>query len=537
MAPRTSIDEKPVGVHYENVDPVISQTGHLTNQEDHEETVRQAVARHPWTAVWCLYCVWIFLVAAFDNQAGGFVLSIPQFRKDFGSPFEGNYVLPAQWQSAYSGGPVAAAVLGSFGAGFIADRIGRKPTIAVAYAITFIGVTLEFIATTNSLFFAGKLLNGFAIGGLISVTFTYLGEITPLALRGILTATGPFMFALGSFLVYLIINYQGDVSSRWAYRGPFIGQYAITAIALLIFPFMPESPWWLIAQNKNEKAVRALKCFGLSAEEIEKRIAVIKLTLEKSRHETENSSYLECFRNTNLRRTMIAIAPLSIQALSGIYFVLTYNVYYIQLVGYSTSDSFKIALAAQVCSMVGNIGSWFLVDRVGRRSLTLWGTAIVTVILWLIGGLATAGTPDCIKGVVALLCLYNFAFNITIGATAYSALAEIATARLRAKTASLGLALQNALYTMWGFVIPYLFNPDKANLGAKTSFIFAGLGVLSVIYLHFCHPEVAGRNYEEIDEMFMKRVPTREFRNYQTETEMADREIAAQVRRRTQTEI
>lgn len=69
---------------------------------------------------------------------------------------------------------------------------------------------------------------------------------------------------------------------------------------------------------------------------------------------------------------------------------------------------------------------------------------------------------------------------------------------------------------MWAFVIPYLFNPDQANLGAKVAFIFGALAILSTVYLWFCQPEVAGRSYEELDEMFMKKVPAREFKTYQT---------------------
>lgn len=67
---------------------------------------------------------------------------------------------------------------------------------------------------------------------------------------------------------------------------------------------------------------------------------------------------------------------------------------------------------------------------------------------------------------------------------------------------------------MWGFVLPYLFNPNKANLGAKVAFIFGGLSVLCLIYLWFCQPETTGLSYEELDEMFINRVPTRKFQQY-----------------------
>lgn len=36
---------------------------------------------------------------------------------------------------------------------------------------------MEFVATTNALFFGGKFLNGFAVGILQAVTGTYVGEV------------------------------------------------------------------------------------------------------------------------------------------------------------------------------------------------------------------------------------------------------------------------------------------------------------------------------------------------------------------------
>jgi SP family general alpha glucoside:H+ symporter-like MFS transporter len=57
---------------------------------------------------------------------------------------------------------------------------------------------------------------------------------------------------------------------------------------------------------------------------------------------------------------------------------------------------------------------------------------------------------------------------------------------------------------MWAFVIPYLFNPDQANLGARVAFIFGAFAVLSTVYLWIYQPETSGRSFAELDEMFMK---------------------------------
>lgn len=76
---------------------------------------------------------------------------------------------------------------------------------------------------------------------------------------------------------------------------------------------------------------------------------------------------------------------------------------------------------------------------------------------------------------------------------------------------------------MWAFVIPYLFNPDQANLGAKVAFIFGAFAVISTIYLWLYQPETSGRSFEQLDEVFIKKVPARRFKAYKTEREHAIR--------------
>ena len=74
------------------------------------------------------------------------------------------------------------------------------------------------------------------------------------------------------------------------------------------------------------------------------------------------------------------------------------------------------------------------------------------------------------------------------------------------------------------------FNPDQANLQAKVAFIFGAFSILSTVYLFLYQPEVAGRSYEELDEMFMKKVPARDFKSYKTEVEeKSERAVAENI--------
>lgn len=279
-------------------------------------------------------------------------------------------MLPAEWQSAYTGGPTASAVIGSLGSSYIADKIGRKFTYAIAFIFILVGITLETVATTNELFFASKFINGFAVGAFGTITITYIGEIAPLALRGVITAAAGLSFTLGPLLVIIILNTTGVETTRWAYRAVFVAQYGVTGVGLLGLPFMPESPWWLLSRGKDEKAARSLRRLGENPEHVEKRIAYMKLTLDEAQKETAGVTFLECFQKSNLRRTIVAIMPLSIQAMCGISFLISFSTYYVQLAGYSAGESFQLTIGQIVLALSGNIVSWFLVDKVGRRNLT-----------------------------------------------------------------------------------------------------------------------------------------------------------------------
>jgi MFS family permease len=64
-----------------------------------------------------------------------------------------------QVKSAMNGGPAAFQVLGTFLAGTLGEKIGRRGITMVSYAILSVGITIEFIAnrTPNpiAVFFAG----------------------------------------------------------------------------------------------------------------------------------------------------------------------------------------------------------------------------------------------------------------------------------------------------------------------------------------------------------------------------------------------
>jgi MFS transporter, SP family, general alpha glucoside:H+ symporter len=96
--------KKGVTLHEEVTDTL---SGDSSVTEDTPLTKWATVKQNPRLVAWCVFAVWVVVLTSFESLASSVVLGIPEFRKDFGHPFEQNYVLDAIWQSAINGGPVA----------------------------------------------------------------------------------------------------------------------------------------------------------------------------------------------------------------------------------------------------------------------------------------------------------------------------------------------------------------------------------------------------------------------------------------------
>ena len=494
----------------------IEKVARAQQKLEHGYTRWQAIKLYPRAALYILILVWGMITVGFENQASGIVLSIPTFRKDFGHYYEGAYVLEGKWQSAISGGPYGAFVVGSFLGSYLADRFGRKFLIWGTTAFTFVFIGLEYAATSIEVFFIGKFLNGLCLGIIQTVGTTYVAELTPLALRGMSTVSVNLAFCIGPFVCYLIANKTSTRADRWAYRAIFCSQWGFAGIAVLIFGFLPESPYHYVMRNKDEKALGALRKIYPDAGMAESQLLIIKANIEEARILSKSGSYLELFNRKNWRRTLLGTSVFIMQPMSGLAYVASYQTYYYQQAGWDTLKSFHVSCVAQALSVSGTILAIFMVDRFGRRFVTLYGIIALAILNVLTAGLGTSKKQSLLSASSIILTMYNFFYNSGIGPIAYSINSEIPTSQLRVKTIAVGLSLNNGLLCMWSFVLPYMFNVDQADMGSKINFIFAGCCFFSLYFFYFYLPETANRSYEEVDEMFKANVPARKWRSYVT---------------------
>ena len=102
-------------------------------------------------------------------------------------------------------------------------------------------------------------------------------------------------------------------------------------------------------------------------------------------------------------------------------------------------------------------------------------------------------------------------YQLTVGTVCYSLVAELSSRRLQIKTVVLGRNLYNIVAVITSVLTPYMLNPGAWNWGNYAGFFWAGSCFLSIVYTYFRLPEPRGRSFAELDLLFEKRVPARQF--------------------------
>ncbi|KAJ5661362.1 general substrate transporter [Penicillium longicatenatum] len=492
--------------------------GRAIQQQEHNRGYLETLRKDPWLLFWIGVMLWTLIVRGFENQSSGSVISIPDFKERFGRLEDGQYFIDTKWQSAMSGGSNAAAIVGSWAASYFADKFGVKPVTLVAATINIASVAIEFSTTSIGMFFGGKMLNFVAIGAFLNICTAYVADISPLAIRSSVIGFCNLSQCIGPFISAIMSYYTSQWDNPWSWKSLICAQWGFAAVALIGQIFMPESPVYLVRMGKLPEARKILGRLYSDLHDAEGHLERIKLTLDEAETQ-KNASYAECFRGTNLRRTLIAILVFLSEPMSGLGFVSNYGALMYQYLGINDRQSFLIQIGAQILSMSGAIISFLISDMVGRRPMFLAGCIGLTTLLLCMGIAGSINTSASTMAAVGFYTMYNFFYNAGVGSNVYTIAGEVPTSILRTKTLAIALSISAAVNTMWSFVAPYMFNPGYGNLKAKIGFVYGAFMLIFAALAWLFVPETRCRTYEELDELFMNRVPTRQFRHYTTVAE------------------
>ncbi|KAK1758152.1 maltose permease MAL31-like protein 8 [Echria macrotheca] len=475
----------------------------------------EACKLYPAAIGWSVFVSLGVIMLAFDPQLLGNLYAMPQFTEDFGYLFDGNYIISAPWQTGLSMGNPAGQVFGALVAGYPMERYGRKITFGACVVLTTGLVFIQFFARSLEVLLVGELLGGLVLGCYAVIAPAYSSEVCPLAIRGILTSYVNLCFVIGQLLGNSVCAGTSKLNDHWAYSIPFALQWFWCLIILPGLIWVPESPWWLVRKGRLNEAEVVLRRLASEEVNVEQTLAVIVETDRLEQELEMGSTYWDCFRGVNLRRTEVSVGVYAIQVLSGIYLI-NYGTYFFQLAGLPTDEAFNMGIGFLAVGFLGTLISWPLILRFGRRTIYNSGLFVLIVLQLVIGILDCI--PDRPQGVTwaesSLMLVWNFFYDISIGPVCFVIISEASATRVRSKTIAVATAVQGALGCVMTVAIPYLINPDQANLQGKLGFFFGGLAALCFVWAYFRLPETKGRTFEELDIMFERKVPTRGFRDY-----------------------
>ncbi|KFX87085.1 hypothetical protein V490_08563 [Pseudogymnoascus sp. VKM F-3557] len=481
---------------------VDSDLSHLVNDANHAThaekamTVYQALKTYPKAVMFSTILSMAIIMESYDVLLLANLYASPAFAKHYGSPTDDPkhpYEIPVRWQAGMSNGAAAGQIIGLLINGVVSERFGyRKTMIASLVAITTF-IFIPFFAESLSILALGEVLCGMPWGVFQTLTTVYASEVCPTQLRAYLTTYVNLCWVFGQLIGSGVLRAHALGTDKWSYKLPFAIQWIWPAPILIGVLFAPESPWWLVRRGRVEDAREALRKLTSFKDgdnsvdvDIDKTLAMIVITNEVEKTLESGVSYLDCFKGSDLRRTEVAGLP--------------------------TVYAFDMSMAQYALGAIGTVCSWFLMSYMGRRTIYVYGLAILTTLLLLIGLTSLSNSTAASWAIGSLLLAFTFIYDATIGPVCYSLVSELPSTRLKTKSIVLARCAYNIFGIVNGVITPYMLNPTAWNWKGRSGFFWAGLCFLCALWSYFRLPEPKGRTYGELDTLFEMGISARAFR-------------------------
>lgn len=418
--------------------------GHLAQVATHvaEEAARatkaevsmgliEGIKLYPKAIGWSILLSTCIIMEGFDIVLINSLQALPAFQMRFGHPAPDGkgYQISAAWQSGLSNGALVGEVLGLLFIGIIVERIGYKKTMIGALTLLTGFIFIVFFAQSLPMLLVGEILMGIPWGAFQTLTTTYAAEVCPVSLRAYLTTYVNLCWVLGQFLSSAVLKGVANKTGPIGYKLPYGLQWMWPLPLIIGISLAPESPWWLVRKGRLEEAKHSLlrltsrnQAQNFDADET---VNMMIYTNELEKSNTSGTSYLDCFKGTDLRRTEIVCMVWAVQTLCGASSFTGYSTYFFEGAGLDVSSSFSLSLGQYGLGAVGTILSWFLMIKCGRRTLYLWGQIAMVVILVIVGALGTAKATDNAAqwGIGAMILIYTFVYDMTVGPVWYEDIA------------------------------------------------------------------------------------------------------------------
>jgi putative MFS transporter len=389
--------------------------------------------------------------------------------------------LSSLWVGLIAAGPLLGIFIGSPIGGWATDKFGRKPMFILDMGLFVVASALQFVAGASQFFvdsavqlFFIRLLMGIAIGGEYSIGFPLMAEFAPARLRGRLLALTVVAWYVGFMVAFLVGHMLTSIDMSWRV---ILGSSTFIALVLFIARIgLPESPRWLWNQGRRREAL-----------DIAHRYMESSADMTDVEHEdTQKGSFGMLFSRQYWRTTLFA-AGFWFCAVAPYFAIATFADSVLKQYGLSGGFAGGIGLSA--LSVAGVTVTVLLIDRVGRRVLTVPPQWLCTVLLALIGLWVTA--PPTV--VLAMFLTFSF-FTAMYGTLTSVYPGEVFPTEIRGLGTGFSAAVSRIGAALGTFLLPW----SMANLGASVSMLIAaGVAFVGAALSQWLAPETKGMSLTE----------------------------------------
>ncbi|ORY10431.1 general substrate transporter [Clohesyomyces aquaticus] len=462
----------------------------------------------------------------YDSAFIGTTLALPSFTKEFQFETysdEALALLKSNIVSVYQAG----AFFGSFGAYVSSYYLGRRRSLLIWASVFILGAGLMLGANRQrglALIIGGRVLAGLGVGGASNMVPIYISELAPPAVRGRLVGIYELGWQIGG-LVGFWINYglqETMAPSHKQWIIPFAIQLVPAGMLLAGALWIKESPRWLFANGRREQALKNLcwiRNLPLDDLYIVEEVAAIDAQIEHDRMHV-GAGFWKPFAALRqpkvLWRFWLGGMLFLWQNGSGINAINYYSPTVFKSIGITGTNTgfLTTGIFGVVKTAVTIVWLLYLIDRLGRRNLLMFGAAGGSVCMWFIGAYIKLSNPSAKQkggklssgGIAAVFFFYLWTFFYTPSwnGTPWVINSEMFSPQTR----SLGQASAAANNWFWNFIVSRFTPQMFLKMGYGVYFFFASLMILSIPFVYFLIPETKSVPLEHMDRLFeIKPVP------------------------------
>lgn len=390
--------------------------------------------------------------------------------------------------------------VGGLVAGKLCDRYGRRTLLRATAVLFFVSALGSGLAFGIGDFMIYRLIGGLAVGAASMVSPVYISEVAPANVRGKLVSLNQLTIVLGITLAFFSNSYlsslPADVNWRWM-----LGVEALPAFAFFVLlMFLPEGPRWLVSKKRDEDAMEILSKIngGASA-------GLLLEDIRRSNKLEGAGKSAPVFGRRFMPTLRIAVALAVLQQITGINVIMYYAPNIFESIGLDKSTAILQTLTIGITMTVFTVAAMFLVDRIGRKPLLLYGSAGMGVSLIILTYFFESGNGGSVAA--TLLCLLAFisCFSISVGPVVWVLIGEIFPNHLRSR----GVGI--ATFFLWtaNFIVtltfPYLLNATK-----ERGFTFLPYSIFCVVLFVYTWLRVPETKRKSLEEMGQYMKPLRD---------------------------